>query len=124
MRMPTIKSLSAIPDADHARMRAILKMNRRELSAIPECAARIAECYSAPCTWDLRMIALNSAARSHGVEFAQVSETLGMRESDYAAYLNVGDSYVPTVIYWQGRYRVQSVGDFIETLERRGVHFR
>ena len=27
------------------------------------------------------------------------------------------------VIYWRGAYRVQSLGDFVETMERQWVHF-
>lgn len=34
-----------------------------------------------------------------------------------------GETYAPTVIYWRGQYRVQSVGDFIETMQRQGVRF-
>ena len=28
-----------------------------------------------------------------------------------------------TIIYWRGRYRVQSLGDFVETMGRQGVRF-
>jgi hypothetical protein len=124
MRMPTIKTLSAIPDADHACMRAILKMSRAQLLQIPVCEARDRECYHPPKTWYLRMTALNEAARTHGVESCQVEDTIGMHADDYAAYLNTGDSYVPTLIYWRGAYRVQSLGDFVETMERQGVKFK
>jgi hypothetical protein len=118
MRMPTVKTLQSIPDADHKRMREILKMTRTELLCIPVCEARDSECYHPPKTWDLRMAALNEAARTFGYESCE------SENREYAEYLNTGDSYVPTIIYWRGRYRVQSVGDFIETMERQGVHFK
>ena len=41
----------------------------------------------------------------------------------YADYLNTGDTYAPTVIYWRGAYRVQSLGDFVEIQERQGYRF-
>jgi hypothetical protein len=121
MRMPTVKTLSAIPDADHARMRAILKTPREQLRALPECADYPAGRASYR---QLRMYALGKAAHTYGVEYCQVEDTMGMHADDYAEYLNTGDSYVPTVIYWRGNYRVQSVGDFIETMERQGVKFK
>lgn len=64
------------------------------------------------------MHVLNAAARAHGVE---PIKRAGVDE--WTEYLNTGDSYAPTVIRWRGKYRVQSVGDFRETLERAGVHF-
>lgn len=117
MPHPTVKTLSQIHDADHEAMRRILKMNRAELLATDAGAARRRECLAPVPNWDLRMHALNAAARTHGVE--------GVRASNgwYADYLNTGDSYAPTIIRWNGRYRVQSIGDFIETMERRGIRF-
>lgn len=118
MRMPSIKTLrAAFGDAAPAARR-VLKMSRAELCETPTGRARILECYARPATFDLRMTVLNSACETYGRESAET--TMG----EFADYLNVGEMYAATLIYWRGRYRVQSLGDFVETMERRGVYFR
>lgn len=117
MPHPTVKTLSQIHDADHAAMRRILKMNRAELLATDAGAARRRECSAPVPNWDLRMHALNAAARTHGVE--SITASNGWT----ADYLNTSETYAPTIIRWNRRYRVQSIGDFVETMERRGIRF-
>lgn len=116
-RFPSLRSLREIHDADHAAMRRIGKMKRTELDATEAGAARNAECYHSPTTTDVRMHALNVAARTHGVEHLQSTR------GEVAYYLNTGDTYAPTIIRWHGTYRVQAWGDFVETQERNGVRF-
>lgn len=117
MRLPSVKTLSAV-FSDPKRARAVFEMSRAQLLALPAGATRFAECYHPPKTYDLRLHCLSAIESSlHGPE--AMKSTAG----EYADYLNVGDSYDPTVIYWRGAYRVQSVGDFVETMGRRGVHF-
>lgn len=78
---------------------------------------RFNECYNPPKTYDLRMYALNILAECYGVE--SIASTHG----EYASYLNTGYTYHNTIIYWRGRYRVQSIGDFVEVMERQRVYF-
>ena len=121
MRKPSIKTLSQC-FGNPREARRIFKMSRAELLATGAGAARNRECHSAPRTADLRMHALNECGRFHGVEFlARERQSNGYSPDEYAEYLNAGDSYAATVIYWRGRYRVQSIGDFIE---RSRVHWR
>lgn len=116
--MPSIKTLEqAFPD-NAREARTVLKMNREQLESHPVGAARVKECYHAPMTWDLRMSILNAVGGFHGVE------SLEGTRGEWVEYLNAGDCYACTIIYWRGRYRVQSVGDFIETMERQGVKFK
>lgn len=110
---PSVKTLSQIHDAGHKRMREILKTRCINLTDLPEC-----EGFNAQSFWEYRMHALNTAARAFGVE--RYRSVCGRY---WFACLNTGDVYNPTVIYFGGRYRVQSVGDFIEVMERRGVRF-
>lgn len=117
MRMPSLKSLQQIHDADHREMRKILLMDRADLLKTEAGDNRRRECFSPPDTDSLRMYVLEAAANTHGIESVVASNGW------WADYLNTGDSYAPTVIYWNGRYRVQSLGDFIETMERRGIRF-
>ena len=94
-------------------------MTRSELLETPAGKARDLECYNPPKTYDLRLTALNAIEPGlHGCEAVESSN------GEFADYLNSGDSYNPTVIYWKGNYRVQSLGDFIETMERQGVSFK
>lgn len=117
MKFPSIRSLREIHDANHAAMRRIGKMTRAELDATEAGTKRNRECYNRPTTPDVRMHALNSEAGTFGVEYVQ------SHHGEHAEYLNTGDTYAPTIIHWRGTYRVQSLGDFIETQERNGVFF-
>ena len=115
MKTPSIKTLSAVFENPKEAKR-ILLMSHAELSCHPVAAARIAECYCHPKWYDVRMTVLNSIDPGlHGVET--------IRGDECADYLNTGDSYAAALIYWRGKYRVQSVGDFVETQERNGVKF-
>lgn len=121
MRFPSLKTLrDSMPyhDCDHARMRAIAKMTRAQLIESSDAArARDASSYHQHKTNTLRMEALNDASGLHGVE------CICSHSGEYAEYLNTGDSYADTIIYWRGSYRCQSFGDFIETMERQSVYF-
>lgn len=109
-RKPSIATLRRVDESRAEEMRRVFCMTRAELAKTPAGARRIAECYNPPKTWDIRLTALNDAAGLHGVE--SVEHVSG----DFASYLNTGETYAETVIYWRGRYRVQSLGDFVETV--------
>lgn len=71
--------------------------------------------------------AIDSLLQAHGVENIRQSN---VDHDSYwfdtrAIYVNMGDSYVNTVLYDIRRYRYEiiSVGDFIEREERRGCKF-
>lgn len=114
MRIPSVKTLALVFD-DAKQARKIFEMNRAQLLETEAGAARHKKCYHAPETYDIRLHVLNALDSGlHGVE------SIKSAGGEFADYLNTGDMYAPTVIYWRGRYRVQSVGDFIE---RQGVKF-
>jgi hypothetical protein len=118
MKTPSIKTLSRVFD-NPKLAKSILTMRQSELRVHPVGAARIAECYSMPKWCDIRMTILNSIDDGlHGVESCEAAN------GEYCDYLNPGDSYAPTVIFWRGNYRVQSLGGFIETMERQSVTFK
>jgi hypothetical protein len=54
----------------------------------------------------------------HGVE----GFVIGRRDGTQATiwYINAGDTYTGTLVFWAGRYRVESWGDRLEILERQG----
>ena len=117
MRTPSIKTLSRVFE-DPKQAKRILQMSRAELSSLPAGAARIRECYNPPKWWDVRLHCLDAIDPGlFGLEGMPSSD------GDYASYLNAGDTYNDTIIYWRGIYRVQSIGDFVETLECQSVYF-
>lgn len=114
--LPSVTTLAQVFDSPK-RAREILEMKRAELEATEAGASRVRECYNPPGTEDVRMHVLNACDGGlHGVEAIRLHDGC-----DYADYLNTGDTYAPTLILYNGRYRVQSVGDFVEALQRRGV---
>jgi hypothetical protein len=118
-RLPSIRTLRTV-FADRApEARRILEMTRSELMTYPEAISRASECYHPPKTFDLRLTVLN---RLDPGLFGVEGFDLGRRDGTQAAlyYLNAGDTYTTTLTYWSGRYRVESWGDRVETLERQG----
>lgn len=117
LRKLSVKTLSAV-FSDPKKARAVFEMSRAQLLETEAGAARYKACHHPPKTYDLRMHVLDSLESGlHGLESMQSTG------GEYADHLNAGDPYTPTVIYWRGSYRVQSVGDFMETTERQGVQF-
>lgn len=120
MKTPSIKTLSQV-FSNPEQAKKILQMTRNELLQTPAGSARNAECYNPPKTYDLRLVVLNALENSfHGVEWLEADKGVYVG----ASYLNTGDTYNTTLIYWNQSYRVQSVSDFIETMQRQGVKFK
>ena len=108
MRLPSIKTLNQVFGDKAKQARAILEMTRSQLENLPAGAARVAECYHAPSTADVRMHCLDALGESSGVE------SFELRDGSYCDYLNTGDTYSPTLIRVHGHYRVGCWGDIAE----------
>jgi hypothetical protein len=110
MITPSIKALRAItPDIATAKQaKAIFLMSRSQLAETPAGAARIAECYHPPKTYDIRMHALDALLGTHGVEGFESAR------GGTVMYLNAGDTYTPTIVRFRGHYRVACWGDIAE----------
>ena len=118
MRTPSIKTLSRV-FSDPVEAKRIFQMTRAQLEQLPAGLARITECWHAPKNWDVRMHCLDAIeGGSYGLSHAESTE------GEYVTSLNTGDVYADTVIFWRGNYRVQSLGDFVETLKRQSVYFK
>lgn len=118
-RLPSIRTLRAVFADKAPEARRILEMTRDQLEAHPVGAARVAECYHSPTTRDLRMTVINSLDTGlYGVEGFNLRRRNGT--IDALHFLNTGDTYTPTLVFWAGRYRVESWGDRVEILERQG----
>lgn len=78
------------------------------------------KCYHPPGRHHLMMTALDSLLGTHGIEHIGEVE---MRTGPPVEYLNTGDSYVWTLVWYRdlGKFRVQGYVDAVEWCERRGV---
>jgi hypothetical protein len=113
--LPSAKTLEqAFPEKGKA-LREALKMSRAELARHPAGAARIAECYHPPKTYDVRLHVLNAIAETCGVEYIAHKKDSFTEAKGYD-YLNVGDPYIPTIMRSceTGNYRVACWGDIVE----------
>ena len=107
MKTPSIKTLSTITDKAK-QAKALLIMSRTELEQTPVGAARVAECLHPPKTWDIRLTCLNALLEGHGLECFQT------KNGSWVEYINMGDTYMPTIVRVNGHYRVTSWGDIAE----------
>jgi hypothetical protein len=106
-RLPSVRTLRAVFGDNAKDARKVLEMSFAELCETIHGAARIAECYHTPSVSDVRMHVLDALAGTHGVE------TFDTRKG-YCTYLNAGDTYAPTLVRFQGSYRVTTWGDIAE----------
>lgn len=107
-RIPSIKTLTPVFGDKASEARKILGMTRSELEALPAGAARVAECYHPPKTYDLRLTCLDALGETYGVE------AFHTEHGELVHYLNAGDTYAPTVIRFRESYRVACWGDIAE----------
>lgn len=105
-------SLAGITAVDARRIRrAWREATRAELLAAFQCCADYErQCYNSPGTGALRRLAVDSIARTCGVEHLGVSRKTG--EEVY--YCNAGDPYAPTILFSGPHLRVGAWGDLIE----------
>jgi hypothetical protein len=86
---------------------------RHAMSIIPAVQELERQCYNLPGRHYSLMTALNALLGTHG------SEPLGEVHMCYGPpfeYLNVGDPYIPTLVYYRssGRFYVRCYGDLVE----------
>ena len=97
--------------------RAVMKGEVRTLDnpAFPETSAWVASCYNRPSRRERIMSALNELLGCHG------SEPLWGEDPYWpeAEYLNTGDTYNPTILFYDGRFILTTWGDFFERNEKR-----
>jgi hypothetical protein len=110
MRSPSIKSLTEwLRDPVAAKeCKRIFRMSRDELLALPAGDRRERECYHSPKLWDLRMHCLDAVCGTYGIEGFRI------RKGEHVEYLNAGDTYAATIVYFRGNYRLATWGDYAE----------
>jgi len=105
MNLPSIKTLSQV-FGNAKRAREILE--GVNLSESPAVQALRKASYNPQPKFLIKLTALSELGNFYGVE------SIESEDGEYAEYVNTGDVYNMTVIYWRGRYGVQCLGDFIE----------
>lgn len=113
--LPSIQTLESAFPGKGRELRRYLEASREALAEHPAGAARIAECYHPPKTYDVRLHVLNAVAETYSVEYVTHKKDT-CTESYGFDYLNVGDFYVLTIMRSAetGRYIVACCGDIVE----------
>ena len=68
-------------------------------------------CYHEPALQDLKLRALDVLLDGCGVEHIPAGRNA---KSPAITYVNMGDTYTPTIVWVRGRYRVCCWGDIVE----------
>jgi hypothetical protein len=74
------------------------------------------QCHNEPSADELKMCAINQALQGYGIESVRTSKWKNGYWGDIlCTYVNMGDSYIPTVIHHRKHgFMVSSIGDVIE----------
>ena len=108
MRLPSIKTLQEVFRSNAKRAREILEMDRDQLRAEFAQTGLDRGFYHPPNKKEMRMLLLDKLAETHGVE------SLALGNGEIVDYLNSGDTYTPTLVFWRGNYRVTDWGTLVE----------
>lgn len=108
MRIPTVKTLSAVFGDKAKQARKILEMDGKQLRAEFESAGMLAGYYNPPNKKEMRMLLLDKLAETSGVE------AVALGNGEIVDYLNAGDTYTPTLVFWRGNYSVTDWGTLVE----------
>lgn len=115
----TIKSGLGVDAAKADEIRGLLT-GRVDPAGYASVVEWMGRCHNRPRRDELVMEALNEAMGGFGVEAVNGEWENGYWCDVVATYVNMGDSYAPTVIRCRdGVWRLTSVGDFVERFGRR-----
>ena len=120
MNLPSVKTIKAqierpyrLPEGTAKAIRAILECKTVEsVCALNVAASRMfGSCYYRPTLQAVKLEAINDVMDGHGVEYIPAGRN---RRSPSIEYVNVGDTYLDTVMWTRGRYVVGCWGDIVE----------
>jgi hypothetical protein len=106
-RTPSIKKLASVFGDKAKEAKRILNMTREELEATEDGDKLTRLCYHKPALQHLRLTVLDGLAGTVGVESLETKRGI-------CEYLNMGDPYSTTLLWWNGAYRVGCWGDIAE----------
>lgn len=111
MNLPSIKTLSQVFGDNAKEARRILEARPSELKGFLfeyKLEGWERRFRNPPSISHVRLAILDRLAETHGVEGVQV------KDGSWCDYLNTGETYAPTLVYFRERYRVVSWGDIVE----------
>ena len=120
MNLPSIKTIKAqierpyrLPDGTAQTIRAILECNTVEsVCDLSAAASRMfSACYYRPTLQSVKLEAINDIMDGHGVEYIPAGRN---RRSPAIEYINMGDTYLTTIMMVRGRYVVGCWGYIVE----------
>lgn len=120
MRLPSIKTISdrierpyRLPAGTAEAIRAILECTSVEaVCEISPAASRMfSACYHRPTLQLVKLEAINELMDGHGIEYIPAGSN---KRSPSIEYVNVGETYLETIMWTRGRYVVGCWGDIVE----------
>ena len=120
MRLPSTKTLRdrierpyRLPEGTAKAIRAILECKTVEaVCDLNDAASRMfGACYHRPSLQSVKLEAINELMDGCGVEYIPAGRN---RRSPAIEYVNVGDTYLTTIMWVRGRYVVGCWGDIVE----------
>lgn len=127
MNLPSVKKINDhlgkyLPNGleDAKLIRQILEFKNRHTladfilengSRFPDTHEWVRECYNILTLLDLKLSTINEIMEAHGVEYTPAGRN---KKSPSISYVNMGNPYVPTIMWIKGRYRVACWGDVIQ----------
>ena len=120
MRLPSTKTIRdrierpyRLPDGTAEAIRAILECKTVEaVCELNSAASRMfGACYYRPALQAVKLEAINELMDGCGVEYIPAGRN---KRSPSIEYVNLGETYLDTVLWTRGRYVVGSWGDIVE----------
>lgn len=108
MRKPTVKSLAVVFGDNAKQARKVLEMDKAQLTVAFDEAGLNKGYHNTPSKKDMRMLLLDKLADTSGVE------AVALGNGEIVDYLNSGDTYTPTLVFWRGNYLVTDWGTLVE----------
>lgn len=110
-RIPTEKSIRLHfenPEIDPKEVRKVFKTSLEELYQYKSVIEYRKGCYHEPTMGDMRRVAMNEVIQGHGVE------ACCSKGGKFAEYINMGDIYNATVVWYHGMCYFTTLGGFLE----------
>lgn len=120
MRLPSIKTIRdrierpyRLPEGNAEAIRSILECKTVEaVCELSGAASRMfGACYHRPSLQSVKLEAINDLMEGCGVECIPAGSN---KRSPAIEYVNVGDTYMDTIMWTRGRYVVGCWGDIVE----------
>ena len=119
MFMKNLSALNISPE-NQTRVRELCE-GRLDPELFSSVQAWLADCYHRPSNPALVMAACNEILEGHGVEVLRGEWLDNFHHDIQAAYVNMGDCYITTLIrdHLRGLWLVTTVGDLVEATPNR-----